>query len=102
RLAVSKRARGTLPPRRPSQTRRRAVTGRLIDRPASPFPEAREQPIQVVLDDQEPALSLRHEALRGRVVQVGDEGPEVAGDVKRADRLRMEPQLGPRQDLGQL
>ena len=42
------------------------------------------------------------ESLPLRMVEVGDEGPEEAADIQGADRLGVEPELRPGQDLGQL
>ncbi len=47
-------------------------------------------------------MALRHESLARGVVEVSDERTEEPADVERTDRLAMEPELRPRQDLGQL
>ena len=92
--------------RRSGRRRRRRHLGRAQPvQPAAgrrPRLEPREQPAEVVVDEQQRPMTIRDEALGCGVIDVRDQRVEEAADVERADRLHLQPKLRPRQDLGQL
>jgi uncharacterized protein (TIGR00730 family) len=67
-----------------------------------PGVEPIEQGREVVVAEEDPAVALGNEALPDGVVEERLERREVAVDVEQADRLGVEVELRPRQDLGQL
>ena len=64
--------------------------------------EAFQQALEIVVDEQQVTMADRDESLDRGVVEVSDERPEEAPHVERTDRLPVELELRPGQDLREL
>src|SRR5207245_647546 len=67
-----------------------------------PAREPREEPLEVLVDEKQSPMALGHETLGYGVVEERLELGEIIADVEQADGLRVQVELRPAQDLGEL